>query len=101
MHLKVIVTLVDEHTSAKCDISVIHFNVKSMSENFNSVTNFRNDTNHEFSVVALSESWLKSNDTVTYEFYIDSCNFVSQSRSSKKGGGVGLSIHKFIQFRKK
>ena len=45
-----------------------------------------------FDVIALSETWLNDNDSDS--FNLGGYELVSCSRSSKKGGGVGLYIYK-------
>ena len=50
-----------------------------------------------FDIIALSETWLNDNDS-DY-FNLDGYELISCSRSSKKGGGVGLYIRNPMQHK--
>ena len=54
------------------------------------------DINHKFSVLAITETWIK--DDEPYDLNFDGYNFISNHRSGRTGGGVGLYIDEKLTF---
>jgi hypothetical protein len=81
-------------SDSKSSMNIIHINCRSLNKNFNSITNLLSRTNCKFTAIGLSETWLTPINSDT--FNIDGYKFVSQSRSHKIGGGVGLYIDNFL-----
>ena len=70
--------------------ALIHYNCRSLAKNFAMIRDHLTSLDSMFDVIALSETWL--NDDNSDSFNLDGYDLVSCSRSSKKGGGVGLYI---------
>ena len=77
-------------------LSLLHFNIRSLSRNFNSLTDLLANINTKFSCIGISETWLKSS---THTCDIAGYNFVHNFRSSKLGGGVGLYVANEMEFK--
>lgn len=78
--------------------SVLHLNVRSLPKNHERMLHFISSLNYEFSVIALTETWLteQSKELGLYELHsYNSTHFVRQSRS---GGGVSIFVHKDLDF---
>ena len=74
---------------------VMHINCRSLNANFSSLLNLLTTTKIKPSVIAVSETWLNSNNQDIFQ--IDGFQFVSKSRMGlKTGGGVGLYISNAI-----
>ena len=76
--------------------SIIHTNIRSISKNLNNFDTYLNSLNHEFSVIGLSETWLKP-DTVDI-FGLDGYNSEHTYRPHRSGGGVSLFIKDYIEY---
>ena len=70
---------------------LIHVNCRSLSCNFTELETLLYTSNTNFSVIAVSETWLTAaNDDL---FNLSNYSFFSSSRSSdRRGGGIGLYI---------
>ena len=86
------------HTNAESDnFALIHYNCRSLAKNFTMIRDHITTLDSMFDVIALTETWLNDNDS-DY-FNLDGYELVSCSRSSKKGGGVGLYIRNSMQHK--
>ena len=79
--------------------STFHLNIRSLSKNHEALYHFLSLLNHEFSVLALSETWL--NEEVTSLFDIPNYNALHYCRKAKSGGGVSLYLHNKYQFKQR
>lgn len=70
------------------NFSIIHFNVRSMSANFNKLKACISLLDCTFDVIAISETWMNEND----EFQLENYNCFYTSRYQRIGGGVALYI---------
>ena len=68
--------------------STYHLNARSLPKNDDDFTNYLSSLNHEFSIIALSETWLTDSTEMLY----DCC------RPQRTGGGVSIYIHTSLQF---
>jgi hypothetical protein len=68
--------------------SILHLNIRSISNKFDSFKHLLNTLKQSFSVIGLSETWL--NDQNCENFMLDDYTFVSKNRNHKNGGGVGM-----------
>ena len=75
--------------------SIMHFNCRSMRTNFEAIKSLIQNVNMEIHVIAITESWLDSND-VDAEYDIDNFTILRQDRLNKKGGGVLLYVNKTL-----
>uniref|UniRef100_A0A3B5QVU5 Reverse transcriptase domain-containing protein n=1 Tax=Xiphophorus maculatus TaxID=8083 RepID=A0A3B5QVU5_XIPMA len=72
----------------KAGFSVIHLNSRSMNSNFSKITDYLKRLNGQFSIIAVSETWL--NEENKNNFQINGYELHYVNRSSKRGGGVAL-----------
>ena len=83
--------------------SLIHFNSRSVKTNFDSIDNLLHSCKSDFSVVALSETWMNDNNGDSFESYkLPEYTVYNVNRKHKKGGGTALYIksdidHTFIE----
>ena len=87
---------VNEIKIEKNTFSLIHSNIRSAAKNLNKLDSYLSNLNHMFTVVALSESWLKDQN---FELYgLDGYQAEHQYRSHKGGGGVSLFVKEGIEY---
>ena len=75
---------------------IIHTNIRSAPKNLNNFESYLDTLNHEFSVIGLSESWLKP-ATVDL-FGLDGYKSEHTFRPLRTGGGVSLFIKDHIEY---
>ena len=76
--------------------SICHVNIRSAKKNLRDFTNYLSLLNHNFSVIALSETWLQEDECELYD--IDGYQMESVCRTNKTGGGVSLCIKSGISY---
>ena len=69
------------------EFSTIHFNSRSMTKNFDQITAYLSSLSHNFSAIALTETWLSPNNESL--FCLDGYEFVNKNRTTGKGEGLG------------
>ena len=69
--------------------SLFHLNIRSLECNLHNLTNLLSNIDMEFSVIGITETWLKSS---THSVDIKGYNFFHECRKDKIGGGVGLYL---------
>ncbi len=82
----------------KPNLSLIHFNSRSLVKNYEKTTDYIQTLNNDFSIIAISETWLKSN-THPALINIDNYTIVRSDRQDKKAGGVALYIKNNVNFK--
>ena len=70
--------------------SLLHLNIRSVPANFTSFLSYISNLNHNFSIIGLSETWLKQSNISAYG--IDGYSHIGLTRSNAMGGGVSLLI---------
>ena len=77
--------------------SLFHLNARSLVKNQDALAHLLANINHKFSVLAITETWVKESNVndLTFEGY----NFVSNHRANKIGGGVGLFIDQNFSYK--
>ena len=78
------------------NFSLVHFNCRSMARNFDKLKDSVKGLDFPFDVIAVSETWLKDNDTSS-SYSIDGYSSFQCSRLNKTGGGVALYINETLQ----
>ena len=68
------------------NFSLVHFNCRSMARNFDKLKDSVKGLDFPFDVIAVSETWLKDNDTSS-SYSIDGYSSLQCSRLNKTGGG--------------
>ena len=86
------------NTSSKSSCTFMHINCRSLSKNFDAISLFLDQLNKPFSVLAVSETWLKPN-RIGSVFQIPNYHFISYPRLNKAGGGICLYINKGLQYK--
>ena len=76
-------------------LSFLHLNIRSLSRNLCNLTNLLSNINTKFSIVGISETWLKNSSHLVD---IDGYNFVQNHRTDKCGGGVELYLSLDLEF---
>ena len=87
--------LSDLNLSPGC-LSMVHMNIRSTAKNLNKFDLYLNNLKHDFSVIALSETWLKDHNCDRYG--IDGYNAEHNLRPIRGGGGVSLYIKDTIEY---
>lgn len=88
---------ITEFSSKSNAFSLIHFNARSLSQNFNKITDYLSILNFPFSVIGITETWLTDDSELSY-YNIDHYNLLTCSRSDRHGGGVGLYLENNLIF---
>ena len=81
---------------SKC-ISIIHINACSLIKNYDNIENYLNILSHKFSIIIISESWLKECHIGNYN--IQKYTSVNTIRKNKSGGGVSIYIDDCLEFK--
>ena len=82
------------HTNS--NISIIHFNARSLINNFNSITNYLYSLHHKFDIIVISETWLNEYNKDLY-FILD-YNNIHITRNHKRGGGTSILVKKSFKY---
>ena len=76
--------------------SLLHSNIRSAVQNIDKLDSYLSTLNHKFSIVALSESWLKNHN---HELYgLSGYRSEHQYRTHKGGGGVSIFIREGLEY---
>ena len=78
-------------------INLIHINCRSLKQNFREVVNFLELLSKPLTAIAMTETWLNASNQDT--FIISGYKFVSQIRSDKIGGGVGIYVNTDLPYK--
>ena len=79
------------------DFSIFHLNVRSLVKNHEDLSPLLANIDHKFSVLAITETWIKDDDP--YDLNFDGYNSISNHRSDRTGGGVGLYIDEKLTYQ--
>lgn len=87
------------NSSIKTDkkFSIVHFNSRSLYANFSSIEEYLQQFHDPFSIIAVSETWIKEEKGVDFELKDYNLNYVN--RTNKAGGGVAIYVHRKFKFR--
>ena len=77
-------------------LSFFQLNIRSLTRNFENLTNLLANINKKFSFIGISETWLQSSD---HSVDMDGYYFVHTHRSGKSGGGVGLYVASNLEYK--
>ena len=77
--------------------SLIHINARSLSKNFEEISNYLSLLNHEFSVIGISETCLTN--LTSDQFNMPNFEFISCCRDKRQGGGTGLYVNTKLYVR--
>ena len=78
------------------ELSVIHINIRSIQQNFESLQRFLSDFQYKFDIIGLTETWLKDKFDIE-DFKIDGYKAPHhQNRKCRTGGGVLFYVRNYI-----
>lgn len=77
--------------------SALHINTRSILKNYDKLSNFLDSSIHEFSIVGITETWLKPDSPLNL-INMQNYKFIEKFRPIKPGGGVGIYIKNNIQY---
>ena len=77
-------------------LSMVHVNARSAVKNLNSFDCYFSNLNHNFSIIAIPESWLKDHNKDLYD--ISGYRSEHNVRPKKSGGGVSLFVRVNIDY---
>ena len=77
--------------------SILHVNIRSLKRNFDQLKFLLFSLNYKFSVIALSETWLKTSATDYWS--LPGYELVVNNRQGKIGGGVALYVRSELKFK--
>ena len=77
--------------------SLFHLNARSLVKNQDALAHLLAIINHKFSVLAKTETWVRESNVNDLSF--EGYNFVSNDRTNRIGGGVGLFIDQNFSYK--
>ena len=105
MQVRPVVTFEDDFNSryqkfiSNNFFSLIHFNARSLSKNFENISNYLSLLNHEFSVIGVSETWLSN--SVFNLISMPNYKFISCCHEQRQGGGIGIYVNEKLDFKER
>ena len=76
--------------------SMMHLNILSVQKNLGTLESYLATLNHKFTIVGISESWLKDHNADRYG--LSGYNAIHKYRSTRAGGGVSIFIQDDIEY---
>ena len=76
---------------------MLNTNIRSLYSNFESLKDFLRESDMNFNIIGLVETWLK--DQPHEYFEIDGYNLELTNRQNKRGGGVCLYVDENINYK--
>ena len=76
--------------------SLIHSNIRSLPKHFEDFTDYLELLTHKFSVIGLTETWLKPHNFDLFE--LKHYNSFHKYREKQSGGGITFYIQEDIEF---
>ena len=77
-------------------LSLMHLNIRSIPKNIDKLSNYLTLIDLQFSIIALSETWLNNETSDIYE--LPEYRSIHLTRPSRKGGGVSMYIHRSYDY---
>ena len=77
-------------------LSLLHGNIRSAQKNLGSLEHFLSTLHHEFSIIGISESWLKDHDVDRYG--IQGYEAVHRYRPTRSGGAKSIFVQDSIDY---
>jgi hypothetical protein len=76
--------------------SILHLNIRSLSKNFKELKSVTSLINHKFSIIALTETWIKPQNSNL--FNLDGYHHEFALRPDKTGGGISIYLDENLDF---
>ena len=77
--------------------SLLHLNIRSISNKFDSLKNLINTLNILFQIIGLTKTWLNENNKDC--FTMNNYEYFGSNRLGKRGGGVCLYVSKELEYK--
>lgn len=77
-------------------LSIIHFNSRSLSANFNNIREYLHTFTNPFNIIAISETWIDNEKDIDFE--LDGYELRSKNRPNKGGGGAAIYVDTTLHF---
>ena len=87
-------TLIQRNIDNK--FSILHVNARSLHKNLDYLQVYLRTLNHNFSVIAVSDTWASNDNTSLLN--IPDYNSTFKNRTSERGGGVALFVCNCFKF---
>lgn len=87
---------ISNYFSDNSPFSVLHFNVRGLTNKLDDLQQYLGELVHKFSVIGISETWLNIDNKS--QIQLPGYLFVNNNRNTKTGGGVGMFISSVINF---
>jgi hypothetical protein len=87
---------IKKHEVSDSNFSILHLNIRSLPRNGSNLSDFLDNLEMKFSVVALSETWLSHNTLNLYD--IENYNGEHLYRKNRTGGGVSIFVREEISY---
>ena len=75
---------------------LLHFNIRSLPRNYDNFTRFLANIDSKFSIMGVSETWLKDSG---YSIDIEGHDFIHNPRPNRIGGGIGIYVDNDLEFK--
>ena len=85
-----------QNTCTEDVVSLCHANIRSVSKNLNSLENYMKMLNHEFTVVGLTETWLKNEINGLYS--LNGYHSIGKHRVNRSGRGFAVCLKDHMAF---
>jgi hypothetical protein len=79
------------------NLSILHLNVRSINQNYTQVNTMLDILDHSFTVIGLTETWLKPHNAPIYSY--EGYNHEYQTRATKPGGGISMHINSDFAYK--
>ena len=79
--------------------SVLHLNVRSLSQNFESLKELLTTIKFEFKVICLTETWCTDDPRNETLFNVENYTSINQVRKHDRGGGICVFIHNSLTLK--
>ena len=76
-------------------LSMIHFNCRRLKKNFDNMNCFDSKSD----IIGLTETWLKESECTFLN--IPNYAFLANNRTHTRGAGVGIYVHKDVDFKRR
>ena len=81
----------------KNKLTFFNTNIRSIPKNFDKLKYFLFELNHNFSIISISETWLKQYNKDNYN--LKGYSHISKIRPKKSGGGTSIFVRSDINFK--
>ena len=79
--------------------SVLHLNMRSLNENFESFKELLTTIKFEFNVICFTETWCTDDPRNETLFNLENYTSINQVRKHGRGGGICVFIHNSLTFK--